>query len=118
MACGRSLLLPFTFRLCRRYLAAVGLSSLLSLLATEAWYRAHTPKDSGVFHWTVALPEAKPGFEKVQLARRTIKLLNYDLAASDKWRVADGSEWTVNFFRWLPRSIEAVIRFSKSMGER
>ena len=65
---------------------ALGLWSLLCLVATEGWYRSHTPKDSGVFHWSVALPEGKIGFEKVQLAPRTIKLLKYDLAATAKWR--------------------------------
>ena len=92
-----------------RFALAVGLWSLLCIGATEAWYRSHTPKDSGVFHWSVALPEGKTGFEKVELAPRTIKLLRYDLAATGKWRVEDGSEWSVDFFRWQPRSIEAVI---------
>jgi exosortase/archaeosortase family protein len=92
-----------------RFALAVGLWSILCIGATEAWYRSHTPKDSGVFHWSVALPEGKAGFEKVELAPRTIKLLKYDLATTGKWRVEDGSEWSVDFFRWQPRSIESVI---------
>ena len=92
-----------------RFALAVGLWSLLCIGATEAWYRSHTPKDSGVFHWSVALPEGKADFEKVELAPRTIKLLKYDLAATGKWSVEDGSEWSVSFFRWQPRSIESVI---------
>jgi hypothetical protein len=93
----------------RGFLMAVGCWAVLNIGATEAWYRSHTPKDSGVFHWSVALPEGKAGFEKIELAPRTIRLLNYDLAATGKWRVEDGSEWSVNFFRWQPRSIESVI---------
>jgi exosortase/archaeosortase family protein len=93
----------------RRYLLAVGCWALVSVAATEAWYRSHTPKDSGVFHWSIALPEGKTGFEKIQLAPRTIKLLKYDLAATGKWRVEEGSEWSAHFFRWQPRSIESVI---------
>jgi exosortase len=92
-----------------RFLLAVGTCSLLSILVTEIWYRAHTPKDSGFFYWSVVLPESKPDFQKIELAPRTIKLLKYDLAATGKWRVDDGSEWSVNFFRWQPRSIESVI---------
>jgi exosortase len=92
-----------------RYLTAVGLWSLLCILTTELWYRSHIPKDSGVFHWSVALPQEKPDFQKLELAPRTIKLLKYDVAATGKWHVDDGSEWSVNFFRWLPRSIESVI---------
>ena len=116
---------PFCFLLsafcsspCRRYLVAVGIWSLLSIAATEAWYRSHTPKDSGVFHWTVALPEGKAGFEKIQLAPRTIELLKYDQAVTGKWRVDDGSEWSVNFFRWQPRSIESVITSRVHRPER
>ena len=93
----------------RAFMLACGLWSLLCIIATEAWYRSHTPKDSGVFHWSVVLPEGKTGFERVELAPRTIKLLKYDLAATGKWRVEDGSEWSVSFFRWQPRSIESVI---------
>ena len=93
----------------RAFLLACGLWSIFCIIATEAWYRSHTPKDSGVFHWSVALPESKTSFEKVELAPRTIKLLKYDLAATGKWRVEDGSEWSVLFFRWQPRSIESVI---------
>ena len=95
--------------LARRFLLAVGCWALLSIIATEAWYRSHTPKDSGAFHWSVALPEGKTGFEKVELAPRTIQLLKYDLAVTGQRRMEDGSEWSVLFFRWRPRSIESVI---------
>lgn len=93
----------------RTYLAAVGLWALLCIGVTELWYRAHTPKDSGVFHWSVALPANKPSFQRIELAPRTIKLLKYDQAATGKWRAEDGSEWSAHFFRWQPRSIESVI---------
>ena len=108
----------FCFQSWRRFALAVGLWSLVSIAATEAWYRFHTPKDSGVFHWSVALPEGKTGFEKIQLAPRTIKLLKYDLATTGKWRVEEGSEWSVNFFRWQPRSIESVIESRVHRPER
>jgi hypothetical protein len=88
---------------------AIGLWSLLCIGATEAWYRAHTAKDSGVFHWSVALPDARPSFEKVDLAPRTVKLLAYDQASNGKWRDNDGTEWSAHFFRWKPRSVESVI---------
>jgi exosortase len=93
----------------RRFLQAVGLWSILCIGATEAWYRSHTPKDSGVFHWSVALPETKPGFQKVELAPRSVRMLAYDFSTTGKWREEDGSEWSLLFFRWLPRSVESVI---------
>ncbi len=94
----------------RAFMFACGLWSLLCIAATGAWYRSHEIKDAGVFHWALALPEAKPGFEKIQLAPRTIKLLAYDLSTTGKWREEDGSEWSAHFFRWNPRSIQSVIQ--------
>jgi len=91
------------------YLAAVGVWSIICLAATEAWYRSHAVKDEGTFHWSVVLPESKPGFEKVTMTPRTEKLISADLAATGKWQEDDGSEWTAYFFRWQPRSIQSVI---------
>jgi exosortase len=93
----------------RRYLLAVGCWAILCLVATEVWYRSHEVKDTGVFHWTVALPESKPGFEKVELAPRTLQLLAFDAESTGRWREDDGSEWTLDFFRWNPHSMQSVI---------
>jgi exosortase len=92
-----------------RYLLAIGCWAILCLAATEAWYRSHAVKDEGTFHWSVVLPESKPGFQKVTMTPRTEKLISADLAATGKWQEEDGSEWTAYFFRWHPRSIQSVI---------
>ena len=103
------LLSAFCFQSWRRFALAVGCWALVSIAATEAWYRSHTPKDSGVFHWSVTLPETKPAFQKVELPPRSVSMLAYDLSTTGKWREEDGSEWSLYFFRWLPRSVESVI---------
>jgi exosortase len=100
----------FSFRACRRYLLAVGLWSLLCIAATEIWYRLHAIPEMGVFHWTVALPEAKPGFEKIEMPPRTLKLLAFDAGSTSMWNEDDGSEFSLFFFRWNPRSIRSVIQ--------
>lgn len=94
----------------RIYLIAVGLWALLCIAATEIWYRAHEIKDVGVFHWSVALPETKPGFEKIELPPRSLKLLAFDLGATGKWSDDEGGDWTLYFFRWNPRSVQSVIQ--------
>ena len=94
----------------RNYLLAVGLWSLLCIAATEVWYRSHEIKDLGLFHWSVALPEFKSGFEKIELPPRSLKLLAFDLGATGKWQEEDGCQWTLYFFRWNPSSIHSVIQ--------
>jgi exosortase len=93
----------------RTFLLAVGCWAILCLLATEVWYRSHAVKNAGVFHWTVALPESKPGFEKIELAPRTLHLLAFDAGGTSQWKEDDGSEFSLSFFRWNPRSIHSVI---------
>jgi hypothetical protein len=87
---------------------ACGLWSLLCIAATEAWYRSHANPNSGKFYWTVAMPESNPTYQKVDLPARTLKLLHFDESATGKWTEA-GAEWSAYFFRWKPRSVEAVI---------
>ncbi len=88
---------------------AVGCWAILCFAATEVWYRSHEIKSMGVFHWSVVLPESNPTFQKIDMAPRTLHLLAFDFGATGKWQQEDGSQWTLYFFRWLPRSIASVI---------
>jgi exosortase/archaeosortase family protein len=94
---------------CRTFLLAVGCWAILCLVATEVWYRAHEIKETGVFHWSVTLPETNPTFQKVELPPRTVKLLAYDYGTTGRWMEEGGVEWNLSFFRWRPRSVESVI---------
>ena len=91
------------------FLLAVGCWAILCLVTTEVWYRSHEVKDAGVFHWSAVLPEGNPTFQKIDMEPRTLQLLSFDSGATGKWQQADGTQWTLYFFRWLPRSIESVI---------
>ena len=93
----------------RPYLLVVGCWALLCLLATELWYRSHESKTAGAFYWSVALPETNRSFQKIELPPRSLKLLAFDQGATGRWPGEDGSEWTLYFFRWNPRSVESVI---------
>jgi exosortase len=93
----------------RGYFAATGCWMIAILVLTETWYQTHEVKEAGLFHWTVRLPETKPAFEKVELPPRTIRLLACDASAAGRWEEQDGSVWTVDFFRWKPRSVQSVI---------
>jgi exosortase len=100
---------PSTPRTPRAFLVAVGCWAILCLVATEGWYRSHDIKDTGVFHWTAVAPESKPGFQKIELPPRTLKLLAFDAGSTSQWNEDDGSEFSLSFFRWNPRSVQSVI---------
>jgi exosortase len=102
--------LAFSLQPCRTFLLAVGCWAILCLGATEVWYRSHEIKDVGVFHWSVTLPETNPTFQKIELAPRTLKLLAFDAGSTSQWNEDDGSEFSLSFFRWNPRSIQSVIQ--------
>jgi exosortase len=92
----------------RRYLLAVGCWAICVLALTQLWYLAHDEDEKGI-GWTVALPETKPTFQKIELPPRTLELLKYDFAAAAKWYEDDGSEWTVYFCRWEGKSIMSLM---------
>ncbi len=93
----------------RAFMIAVGCWAILCLVATDAWYRSHEIKNAGNFHWSAALPENNPTFQKIDMPSRSLHLLKFDVGATGKWRQEDGSQWTLYFFRWQPRSIRSVI---------
>ena len=104
-----SVLRPPSPVLWRRFALAIGLWSLLCILATEAWYRDHDAKAPGFVRWSATLPETKPTFEKIELPPRTLKLLKYDAGSAGEWHEADGSDWTVYFFEWHGKSMQSIL---------
>ena len=94
----------------RRFALALGLWSLLCILATEAWYRVHDAKAPAFVHWSVTLPETKPTFGKIEIAPRTYELLRCDAGFGGKWHQEDGSDWTVYFFRWEGNSMQSIMQ--------
>jgi exosortase len=93
----------------RRYLLVAGCWALCIIALTGVWYRSHEIKDPGVFHWSVNLPRNNLTFQEVEIPPRSVELLSYDLGATGIWQESDGSQWTLYFFRWLPRSIHSAI---------
>jgi exosortase len=72
----------------------------LTILGTEAWYRAH--ENGELLQWTFQLPVSKPKFHTLSLP----DLLGDEQRAAS-WTENDGSRWTALFFKWAagpPRS--------------
>jgi len=102
---GRSL----SFGTSRRFLLAVGVWSLCVVGFTKGWYFIHERSAPSPVQWSILLPTNNPAFKEVLLSPRVVQMLNYDFGASGSWTEPDASQWSVHFFRWLPRSLRAVM---------
>ncbi len=101
--------LLFPFPPYSRFLFAVGIWSLLTILATEAWYAKHGTKAPSFVYWSVAMPETQLGFQNLELPPKTRTLLNCDVANTAKWQEEGGAEWTVYFLRWQGNTRASLI---------
>ena len=84
----------------RRFALAVGLWSLLCIIATEAWYRSHEIRPVETARWWVNLPTNSPSFSPVPISAFARKLLKYDEGATGSWEESDGSKWSTFCLRW------------------
>jgi exosortase len=93
----------------RTYLLLAGCWTLLILAFTEAWYRAHDIKSTGVFYWSANFPTNSPEFAAIEINARTRRLLRHDVEDAAKWKEDDGTDWSGYFFRWNPKSVASII---------
>jgi exosortase/archaeosortase family protein len=71
---------------------------VLSMVATEAWYRLHEGGEK--LRWTVRWPENRPSFTDLPVPQAARDLLLYDEGRTAMWKQPDGTIWDVYFFRW------------------
>ena len=84
----------------RTYLLAIGLWSLLCLVATEVWYRGHELRRADTAQWWVSYPTNLPSFQPVNVSKAAAKLLRHDMESGGSWDDPDGTKWSVFCFRW------------------
>jgi len=92
-----------------KFMGWVGVICLLSLFATEVWYRMGDANNQGGFGWEMAFPTNKSNFKPAELTPRVVGLLRHDSGGGASWNEDDGTDWSVFFFRWEPRSVQSVI---------
>jgi hypothetical protein len=84
---------------------AVALILVLTVAAeagTQAWYWVHEQRAAKMVPWKVAWPSQQPGFKSVPVAEDAQELLRYNEGGGGSWTSADGRNWNMYFFRWLP----------------
>ena len=79
----------------------------LTILGTEAWYRAH--ENGELLQWSFQLPISKPKFQTLSLP----DLLGDEQRAAS-WTENDGNRWTALFFKWAagPPRPRILARFT------
>jgi exosortase len=106
---------PMTMGVLRGYFAAIGIVTLISLGATEIWYRTSDAKHAGIFQWDLNFPTNRLNYKTVQLTPRVSRSLGYDEGGAATWTGDRGEEWNVYFFRWNQRSLQSMF---KARGHR
>ena len=82
------------------FLGALAVWFLLVEGGVQLWYRSHQNFTSS--HWAVSWPESESNYKKVPIAPAAETLLRYNDGGGAAWDGADGRQWMMYFFRWLP----------------
>lgn len=80
---------------------------LVGEIAIQIWYNSH---QSAVTHsrWSVRDPLSE-AYEKIAIPSETQRILGSDESRSGRWTSADGHQWLLYFFRWLPGRTAALF---------
>jgi exosortase len=81
---------------------------LFAELGVQTWYRLHQNSFSSA-RWTVAWPNAEPGYQSVPIAPEAESLLRYNQGGGAAWQGGGGHKWMMYFFRWLPGRTAALF---------
>jgi exosortase len=82
---------------------------VLAESAVQIWYRSHQTIASS--HWAVQWPASESNYKSVPITSEAESLLQYNEGGGASWEGADGHQWLMFFFRWLPGRTAA--RFTK-----
>jgi exosortase len=92
----------FGFHVSRPFLIAVLAFTLLAEAGTQIWYGAHARQMARLKAWRVDWPATANNWRAVPVAESAQELLRYNEGGGGTWADADGHNWTMYFFRWLP----------------
>ncbi len=81
-------------------LGALAIWLLLAEVTVQIWYRSHQTFTST--RWGVRWPESESNYKLVPIAPAAETLLRYNEGGGAAWEGADGRQWMMYFFRWLP----------------
>ena len=80
---------------------ALTLWLILAEAGVQMWYDLHQ-STSARERWAVTWPASEPNYKSVAVAPEAQNLLHYNEGGGASWQAADGHNWMMYFFRWLP----------------
>ncbi|MFL6583033.1 MAG: exosortase/archaeosortase family protein [Chthoniobacterales bacterium] len=89
-------------RLSRPLLIGILVLAVSAEASTQVWYGAHETENARLKAWRVDWPQDAANWKVVPVAESAQGLLRYNEGGGGTWTGADGHEWTMYFFRWLP----------------
>ena len=90
------------FRISRVLLGLLLALVITAEAGTQIWYGAHEAHAAKVEPWSMAWPTAARDWKPVPIAEQAEQLLRYNEGGGGSWTSADGHQWTMFFFKWLP----------------
>lgn len=90
------------FPLPRLLLVCLLLLVVTAEAGTQAWYGIHEARAAKPVPWGVAWPTTARNWKAVPVAEQAQELLRYNEGGGGEWAGADGRQWTMYFFKWLP----------------
>lgn len=69
---------------------------------TQAWYGVHEARAARLEPWAVTWPTHARNWKSVPVADQAQELLRYNEGGGGAWLGADGKQWAMYFFKWLP----------------
>ena len=87
----------------------LGAGLLVAEGGTEIWYRWRESTLPPAQSWSVAWPESRPDFRRIEIRPAVRAVLQIDTGAAAAWRSPDGVEWFAHWLRWEPRPVARAI---------
>jgi exosortase len=83
---------------------ALGILLAVTLIAeagTQVWYGVHESRTTQLAPWAITWPTQATNWKEVPVDEASQGLLRYNEGGGGDW-VADGHNWSMYFFKWLP----------------
>jgi len=93
---------PQSFRIPRLVLGALLALTIFAEAGTQIWYRVHESRTTQLAPWTVTWPTQAANWKQVPVEESAQGLLRYNEGGGGDWTGADGHNWSMYFFKWLP----------------
>ncbi|MFN2475074.1 MAG: exosortase/archaeosortase family protein [Chthoniobacterales bacterium] len=90
------------FRIPALLLALIIICTVAAEAGTQAWYGVHEARAARLDPWSVTWPKQAKNWKDVPVADQAQELLRYNEGGGGAWSGADGKQWVMYFFKWLP----------------